>query len=252
MRIASLGSGSAGNATLIEGGGTRLLVDCGFGPRVMARRLRALQVEPESIDAVVLTHEHSDHVRGIGRFAGPRGIPVHGTAGTLRATPDLPAEVEVFDAHAPLRLGGLAIEPFPTVHDAAEPCQLVVSDGRFRFALLTDTGTVTPHIRSVLAACDGLLLECNHDVAMLRAGPYPAWVQDRIASRFGHLNNVQAAELLDELDVARLQWIMAGHLSQRNNSVDAVWSALHGAVAGTDAVVDVLTQEGDARWRELL
>lgn len=251
MRLASLGSGSGGNATLVEGADTRLLIDCGFGPRVTQRRLRALGVEPESLQAIVVTHEHIDHVRGVARLAARYGLPVHATAGTARAWPEAPSGLHVLDAHRAVRIGGVTLEPFPVVHDAAEPCQLVASDGRFRFALLTDTGTVTPHIRSMLAGCDGLLLECNHDAAMLRTGPYPVWVQDRIASRFGHLDNRQAAALLGDLDVPRLQWVMAGHLSARNNSVEAVCDALHGAVAGTEAVVHVLGQEGDARWREL-
>lgn len=252
MRVASLGSGSGGNATLVEGVGTRLLIDCGFGPRVMERRLRGLGVEPGTIDAIVLTHEHDDHQRGLVRFAGRHDLPVHATHGTWRALAAAPPRADAFDAHRPLRLGGLTLEPFPVVHDAAEPCQLVIGDGHRRLGVLTDTGTVTPHIREMLRACDGLLLECNHDPDMLHAGPYPAWLQARIAGREGHLANAQAAEMLQAVDRARLQWVLAGHLSERNNSAAAVHAALAPALDGHDAACEVLGPTGENCWRELV
>lgn len=251
MRVASLGSGSGGNATLVEAAGTRLLLDCGLGPRVTERGLRALGVDPETLCAVVLSHEHSDHLRGLARLATRYRLPVHATQGTLRALPERPPRAEAFDAHRPLTVGGLAIEPFPVVHDAAEPCQFVVDDGRHRFGVLTDSGVVSAHMARALAACDGLLLECNHDPAMLRAGPYPRWLQDRIAGRYGHLDNGQAAALLATLDVARLQWVLAGHLSERNNDAAAVRAAL-GPVLGRDGGrLEVLGARGDSTWREL-
>lgn len=251
LRAASLGSGSGGNSTVVEGGGTRLLIDCGFGPRVTARRLRALGVEPESLDAVVLTHEHSDHLYGLLRFAARYDLPVHATHGTWRALGEVPARAEAFDAHGPLQLGGLTLEPFPVVHDAVEPCQLVVGDGRHRLGVLTDTGLVTPHIVDMLRGCDALLLECNHDPEMLRSGPYPPWLQARVAGKQGHLANGQAATLLESLDRSRLQWVLAGHLSERNNSADAVQAALAPVLAGCDAVLEVLGAAGAERWREL-
>lgn len=252
MRVASLGSGSGGNATLVEGAGTRLLIDCGFGPRVIERRLRALDVEPDTIDAIVLTHEHDDHQRGLVRFAQRHGLVVHATHGTWRALGTAPPRAEAFDAHRPLCLGGLALEPFPVVHDAAEPCQLVVGDGHRRLGVLTDTGSVTPHIVEMLRACDGLLLECNHEPDMLRAGPYPFWLQQRIAGREGHLANAQAAELLQTIETARLQWVLAGHLSERNNSAEAVHAALAPALDGHDARLEVLGPSGEERWCELV
>jgi phosphoribosyl 1,2-cyclic phosphodiesterase len=252
LRAASLGSGSSGNATLIEGAGTRVLIDCGFGPRVIERRLRALDVEPDSLHAIVLTHEHDDHLRGLVRFAERHDLTVHATYGTWRALGTAPPRADAFDAHHPLHLGGLTLEPFPVVHDAAEPCQLVVGDGRRRLGVLTDTGTVTPHIVEMLHACDGLLLECNHDPDMLRAGPYPFWLQQRIAGREGHLANAQAMELLRAIDTTRLQWVLAGHLSERNNSAEAVHTALAPALDGHEAVLEVLGPKGEERWCELV
>ena len=251
MRLASLGSGSGGNATLVEGAGTRVLIDCGFGPRVTRRRLHALGVDPETIDAVVVTHEHGDHVGGAADFAARYNTPLHATAGTLREWPDRPGGAVAFAANAPFRIGDLALEPFPVVHDAAEPCQLVVRCGPRSLAVVTDTGVVTPHIRAMVAGCDGILLECNHDPAMLRAGPYPPWVQDRIAGRNGHLANGQAAELLAEVDGARLQWVLAGHVSRSNNSPELVLDALQAPLARHECTVDLLAQTGDGRWHEL-
>lgn len=251
LRAASLGSGSSGNATVVEGAGTRLLIDCGFGPRVTERRLRAVDVDPATLDAVVVTHEHEDHLRGLVRFADRHDLPVHATHGTLRALGERPQRAQVFDAHRPLRLGGLTLEPFPVVHDATEPCQFVVSNGARRLGLLTDSGTVTPHIIEMLGACDGLLLECNHDPDMLRAGPYPYWLQQRISGSWGHLSNEQAGTLLQALDVVRLQWVLAGHLSERNNSAEAVHNALAPALAGCDATLEVLGPRGEEQWCEL-
>lgn len=251
MRIASLGSGSGGNATLIEAAESRVLLDCGFGPRVIARRLHALGVEPETLDAIAITHEHDDHLRGLVRFADRHGLPVYATHGTFRALEQRPLRAEPFDAHRPLRLAGLVLEPFPVVHDATEPCQFVIGDGRRRLGVLTDTGQGTPHMTTMLRACDAILLECNHDPAMLRAGPYPRWLQERIAGRFGHLANAQAAELLSMLDRSRLQHVLAGHLSERNNAPEAVRAAIEPVLAGYDACLEVLQPDGDSGWWEI-
>lgn len=251
MRVGSLGSGSSGNGTLVEGAGTRVLIDCGFGPRITARRLEALGVDPLSLDGIVVSHEHGDHLRGAFSLAAKCGLAVHATHGTLRAAAVEPAvPVRTFDIHRPFRVGGLTLHPVPVVHDAAEPCQFVVDDGRSRFGLLTDSGEVTPHIQAVFGECDGLLLECNHDPGMLRGGPYPPWLQARIAGRQGHLGNHQAASLCATLELKRVQWILAGHLSERNNSPRVVRGTLAPVL---DAVrLEVLTPVGTGEWFELV
>ena len=220
MRFASLGSGSRGNATLIEAAGTRLLLDCGFSAREVERRLAELDVPAESLDAILVTHEHQDHIRGVGPLARRYSIPVwitHGTynLGRCGALPD----VRLIHSHqVPFTIGDIEIEPYPVPHDAREPVQYVFHTANAKLGILTDAGVVTPHIRKVLKACDALFLECNHDVEMLANGPYPYSLQQRVGGRLGHLSNHQAADLLQLLGHDRLKYLLAAHLSEKNNT----------------------------------
>ncbi|MFT4047030.1 MAG: MBL fold metallo-hydrolase [Solimonas sp.] len=241
IRFAMLGSGSKGNATLIEHGGTRLLVDCGFNLKEAEARLLRLGVEPQSLAAILVTHEHGDHLGGVGRLARRHRLPVYMTHGTHRGWQDaeVPALVR-FSPHQRFEIGGLAIEPYPVPHDAAEPCQYVIAAGpgaaRRRIGILSDAGHVSSHMRAVLAGCDALMLECNHDPELLRAGPYPASLKLRVSGDRGHLSNGQAAELLRGYETARLQHLVLTHLSETNNrphlALDAVRAALDGDLAG--------------------
>lgn len=252
MRFASLGSGSKGNSWLVEHGTTRLLVDCGFTLGETRLRLERLGVEAESLTAVLITHEHGDHVRGVGALARRYRIPVWMTHGTHRAdrTGLLP-QLERFDAHLPFAIGELRIEPFPVPHDANEPCQLVISDGAHRLGLLTDVGSITPHIERMLDGCDALGLETNHDATMLAEGPYPRLLKRRIGGEHGHLSNAQAAGLLARLDTGRLQHLVAAHLSEANNHPSLARAALAGALGCAPAEVEVAGQEEGVGWREL-
>ena len=188
MRFASLGSGSRGNATLVEAGHTRLLVDCGYGLRELEHRLDALGLCAEALSAVLVTHEHADHVRGVGPLARRYGIPVWTSSGTARAAAlgDLPS-LQAFASHGgAFRIGELDVEPFAVPHDAREPCQFVFAAGERRLGVLTDAGRITPHIVASLRGVDALVLECNHDEAMLRTGSYAAFLKTRIAGARGH------------------------------------------------------------------
>lgn len=253
IRFASLGSGSRGNALLIEAGTTRVMLDCGFPLRETVRRLGRLGVAPEGITAVIVTHEHADHVGGVRRFASRFGIPVWLTHGTLAALGSrAPADVQVFDCHAAFAICDMCIEPFPVPHDAREPTQFVFGDGRLRLGVLTDVGDVTPHVEAMLSGCDGLVLECNHDTEMLRTGTYPAALKRRIASRFGHLDNDSAARLLGRLDNRRLQHIIAAHLSEENNRPQLARSALCGALGCAAQWIGVADQQTGFAWRSLV
>ena len=265
MRFASLGSGSEGNALVVEAGAgaarTRVLLDCGFGLRECERRLERLDVAPSSLAAIFVTHEHGDHVGGVERLARKYRIPVwmtHGTfvasriggVGAIKAAIDI--EINLVDTHTPLVLGELEIVPFPVPHDAREPAQFVFGDGEHRLGVLTDLGASTPHVEDMLSGCDALVLECNHDAAMLEGGPYPASLKARVGGRYGHLDNGQAGELLGRLRHAGLQHVLAAHLSRQNNTPDLARAALSAALGcGTDRI-GIADQDHGFDWRDIV
>jgi phosphoribosyl 1,2-cyclic phosphodiesterase len=254
MRFASLGSGSEGNGLLIEAGDTRILIDCGFGVRDCAARLARLGIEPASLTAIFVTHEHSDHVGGVPAFAGRHGIGVWLTFGTLSAVASRfegLTRVYGFDSHDTLVLGDLEIRPFPVPHDAREPVQFVVSDGNHRLGVLTDLGMATPHVQASLTGCDALVLECNHDSAMLMGGSYPAALKARISGRHGHLCNADAGALLASLDCSRLQHVLAAHLSRENNRPELARAALAAALGCSADWVGLADQDNGFDWRSL-
>ena len=253
MRFASLGSGSRGNALLVEAGGTRVLLDCGFNLGETVSRLQRLGRAAEDLDAIVVTHEHDDHIGGVARLAVRLGIAVYMTAGTRAAMGSRFEDVQCrcFDPHAPFRLGNLTIDPFPVPHDAREPAQVVFDDGTQRLGVLTDVGVATPHIRSMLSGCSALVLECNYDEMLLREGPYPPSLKARIGSRFGHMCNESAAELLAGLDRSRLRHVVGAHLSETNNHPDLVRSALAKALGDCAVAISIAHQEQGFDWIEL-
>lgn len=253
MRFACLGSGSKGNAWLIEAGATRVLLDCGFAQREAVRRLARLEVEADSIDAIVVTHEHGDHGRGVAAFAARHGATVHVTHGChamLTANAGLGA-ARIIDSHAPFAIGDLTLQPYPVPHDAREPVQFTFADGARKLAVLTDVGHVTGHMRDQLRDCDGLVIECNHDVEKLRAGNYPAALKARILGPFGHLDNAAGAELLAAVAHPKLQHVVAAHLSEENNTPDLARAALAGALGCAADWIGVAGQETGLEWRSL-
>ncbi|MDR0247104.1 MAG: MBL fold metallo-hydrolase [Burkholderiales bacterium] len=255
MRFASLGSGSGGNALLVEAGGTRLMIDCGFGLRDTVRRLQRLNVEPEMIDAVFITHEHTDHVGGVVTFAGKFRTPVwmsYGTYTALNGKLDKLEHLNTFDSHATLDLGDLQVQALPVPHDAREPVQFIVSDGVHRLAMLTDIGASTTHIEAQISGCDALVLECNHDLDLLyNNSSYPYPLKQRISSRLGHLHNEAAAELLAAIDCSFLKHVIAAHLSQHNNHPDKVRTALAQVLGCAPDWIGVADQDEGFGWRGL-
>lgn len=246
MRFCSLGSGSSGNATLIEAPGlgrpTRLLVDCGFTLKELATRLACIGLAPEDLDAVFVTHEHGDHVGCALTLARRHRIALHTSRGTWRAigAPEFDASLLHFARDgAAIEIGALQLSPYTVPHDAAEPLQLTISDGSHRLGLLTDAGSITPHLQNALQACDALLLECNHDRALLAASGYPAALKARVGGRLGHLANETAAGLLATCRHDGLRHVVAAHLSAQNNRPALAAAALAGALgtAASDIVV---------------
>jgi phosphoribosyl 1,2-cyclic phosphodiesterase len=240
LRAAVLGSGSGGNAVVVESDGFRVLIDAGFSCKELERRMRLLGIAPETISSVLLTHEHEDHVKGVDRFARKHKLPVFLTAGTMLGTvlgeEVVPRTVRI-ESGRPFEVGPFAVEAFSIPHDAREPVGFVLQDraGR-RLGLAGDIGCRTQLAWGRLADLDCLLLETNHDLEMLRSGPYPWALKQRVAGRHGHLSNREAADGLPELLADRLRFVVLYHLSRTNNLP---------ALAGAE-VAETLAREGSA------
>lgn len=238
LRLTVLGSGSSGNSVVVESGSARLLIDAGFSCRQLELRLAEVGVDPDSFQGLVLTHEHGDHARGADRFCRRHKTPLHLTAGTLegsRISPQIGKAAKVFASGGVWEVGSFRLEAFLIPHDAREPVGLVIEDeaGR-RVGLVADLGNRSRLAWGRLSNLDALILETNHDLTLLRQGPYPWSLKQRVAGRHGHLSNREAAEGLPELLTDRLQHVVLYHLSRTNNSP---------ALAATE-VGDVLDREG--------
>jgi len=254
VRFAVLGSGSQGNALVVEAGRTRLLLDCGFSVGETCRRLGRLGLDPTDLAGILITHEHDDHAAGAARLARKFDLPIFVTSGTLRGVEALYEGVRALyriDGYAPLCIGDLEVSPYPVPHDAREPAQYVFSDGDRRLGVLTDTGGATAHIRQMLDGCSALVLECNHDPTMLAASDYPKVLKNRIAGRYGHLANDAAAGLLGTLNCDRLQHVVAAHLSLSNNLPELARSALASALGCTPDWIGVADQDQGLGWRAI-
>lgn len=257
MRFVVLGSGSRGNALLLEAGGRKLLVDAGFSCREVTRRLSLVGIEAEEIDAILLTHEHGDHRQGVDVMARRFGLPVFATEGTLRGSklrPETVASAHTICSGGPFEVADFRIEAFALPHDAAEPVGFVVEspDGR-RFGLAADLGCRSQLAWGRLRELDALVLETNHDLHMLRTGPYPWSLKQRVAGRHGHLSNEEAAEGLADLLCDRLRTVVLYHLSRTNNlpalAAEAIGERLDRE--GSGATVVVSRQEQPTAWVEV-
>jgi phosphoribosyl 1,2-cyclic phosphodiesterase len=300
VRFTVLASGSKGNATVLCGGQTRILVDCGLSCRELFRRMRLMGEEPEKLDAILITHEHADHVGGVAVTARKLGIPVYFTEGTYRAwmrwisprkqmtyaqwleqtrkqaaerqaeavsdegeadesdlvedkevQPEavepiasapakdpswLPA-VEYFKSGEPFEIGDIAVSPFTTSHDAADPCGFVFRAEGVRMGYATDLGYISPNVKAQLKGLDLLLLESNHDLEMLRDGPYPWSVKQRVLSRVGHLSNEAAAGFLEEDYDGQAAYVILAHLSESNNLPELARVAAERALNGCASLI---------------
>ncbi len=254
MRFASLGSGSEGNAMIVEVGQTRIMLDCGFGLRETTRRLAQKGLAPDQLTAIVITHEHGDHLGGAARFARKYQLPVwmtHGTYQVFRQQQNTLPEIQIFDSHCAFAIADIALQPFPVPHDAREPAQFVFGDGQHRLGVLTDVGAATAHIVGMLDGCDALVLECNHDAHLLQDSNYPKGLKQRIAGHFGHLDNQAAADLLAQLDTRPLQHLLAAHLSKHNNTPELALECLSRVLGCSPQWLDYADQDHGFDWRSL-
>ena len=242
MKICILASGSSGNAVLVTSGETSLLVDAGVSALQIRKRLEAFGRSPEEVDAILLTHEHSDHVRGLEVFLRRhRAAPVWTTQGTWSKIGVRSEDGGELKSGRTRRFGRFRVTPVATSHDAAEPVAYVFDDGEHSAALCTDTGVVTPLLEQRLQGCELLLLETNHDKDMLRHGPYPWPLKQRIDSRTGHLSNHQSCEAIDRVGSKVLKAVVGMHLSAENNCPNLVCENLR-ATVGNGMQVDAVTR----------
>lgn len=241
MIVAPLGSGSAGNAYWFESDGTAILVDAGLGPRDTKKRLELIGLDIEQIAAIVLTHEHYDHIRGAEKIARKYGIPIYLTRGTLDASRIDAAETKtiVFENDTSFTIGELQVHACRTIHDAADPaCFAVEARDGTRIGIASDLGYVNAQVLGHLSGCDGLFFESNHDLDMLRMGSYPWSLKRRIMSRFGHLSNDDSLDAVQRLLGAELKTLCMIHLSQKNNHESIVRDMCTRLLRRTGATID--------------
>ncbi len=281
MRFASLGSGSAGNCMVVQNASTILLLDCGFGLREVLYRLQRLELNPEQITGILVTHEHEDHAKGVFKLAAKYNIPIWLTQGSFKMcgryltdtnvhqslasvlTTDSQANIaispvqknraqvtiNIIDSHTSFSIQDIQVSPYPVPHDAREPTQFTFTDGNHKLGVLTDAGASTAHIEHMLNACDALVIECNHDINMLEQGAYPYSLKKRVGGRLGHLDNLSAANLLATLDRSKLQHVIAAHLSAKNNTPELAKLALSQVLGCKLNGVGIATQDSGFEWR---
>lgn len=252
MRFASLGSGSRGNGTLVEDDETCLLIDLGFTLKETEKRLRRLSREGKDISAILVTHEHADHIHGVAAFARKYKTPIYLTPGTYsKSSLAGISGIHTINCHKAFDVNSIKVDPVPVPHDAKEPCQYLFSTSRYRLGLLTDIGHITSHVRDSYKDCDALLLECNYDEDMLANGPYPYPLRQRVGGSHGHLSNNQAAELLNAVDLERLEHLVLTHLSEKNNSPQLALGAVNQVMGDQSSTVHLATQSEGLDWQVL-
>jgi phosphoribosyl 1,2-cyclic phosphodiesterase len=247
VRFASLGSGSKGNSTLIETEYGCLMIDCGFSTKETIKRLDRLGKSPQDILAILVTHEHSDHWKGVLPFASKFSIDIYATAGCYRAVnviPSLSKRYRVICSHNSFMINNVNVLPIPVPHDASEPVQYIISCDQNRLGILTDVGNITPYIIKQYNECTGLLVEANHDVALLEAGDYPKFLKDRVAGHWGHLNNHQTASLLNSINQDSIKKLVIGHISENNNNSVRVKEAIEGVFLCPEKIIYANQNEG--------
>jgi len=226
MKFCVLGSGSKGNATYLESDGTSILIDAGMSGKELDKRLSAIGVELSTIDAILVTHEHNDHIQGVGVLSRRSGIPVYANPATFTAAAKIVNRLfsyNEFETGGTFYFRNLEIHPFSISHDTEDPVGFRISDGDIAFGYCTDTGKVSQLMLHRLAACQALVLESNHDIDMLQNGTYPPYLKQRIRSGHGHLDNAQTAVFLKELLHEKLQHVVLAHLSEENNDPEIVF-----------------------------
>jgi phosphoribosyl 1,2-cyclic phosphodiesterase len=249
LSFALLGSGSEGNGLLVRSGATLVMVDCGFSRVETERRLTRLGVSPDEITVLLVTHEHGDHMGGVAAFSERWNCPVWGSYGTLKALePDFPDHLKaVIVADQIKKLPGLDITPYSVPHDSREPLQFTFRSAQHKLGLLTDAGSVTSHMEYHLQDCHALILETNYEPEWLERGPYPQSLKDRVRGPYGHLSNQDAALLLSRVLHSQLKWVVAAHISHKNNAKELALDALSKVWDRSDSIL-MADQKAGLEW----
>ncbi len=246
MRICSLYSGSSGNCIYIGSEHTNVLIDVGVSTKKIVEALHSIDVKPEELDAVLITHEHSDHIGGLGVFTRKYGIPVYGTNKTLEAVGQYKnlgkVDFSLFHGIKPeqsFSVNDIYVKAISTWHDAADPVCYTLSDGDKKISVATDLGDFDTHMVQSLSGCDAMLIEANHDIRMLEVGPYPYVLKKRIMGRYGHLSNERGGQLVRALLNDHIKGIYLGHLSKENNYPDLAYEAVKSELYGNPFSNDI-------------
>ena len=251
LRFASLGSGSSGNGTVVSDGHTHILIDCGFSVRETDRRLKRLHLDLFSLSAIVVTHEHGDHIRGVPLIARKCGLPVYMTPGTYHARSlGVIPHLRLIRNCESFSIGNITVQPVPVPHDAREPVQFLFFGAGRKLGVLTDLGSISQAVLDAYQACDALLVEANHDRQMLASGPYPLALKRRVAGPWGHLSNDQMVALLNQIDTSVLQHLVVGHISRKNNTLALAQAALASLTKPITVAAFACQDEGFG-WLEL-
>lgn len=248
MRFCCLGSGSKGNTTLVAYKNTLLMVDCGFSMRHVLARMQQKNCHPEQLTAILVTHEHADHINGVAALAKNFSIPVYATRGTAKTGKlDSVDELHWLTLDQPEQVGDVNVTPVAVPHDAVEPCQFLFAANDRKLGVVTDLGSVSPHVLRSYSQCDALLLEANHDADMLWQGKYPPSLKVRVAGDWGHLSNQQAEDFVHALELQRLSTLVLGHISEQNNCLSIVQQHF-GKFAQPGRRIVYATQEEGFEW----
>lgn len=242
LEFASIASGSSGNCIYVASGHTRLLIDAGLSGKRIEAGLGALSLTGYDIDAMLVTHEHNDHVDGVGIMSRRYDIPVYATEGTWAKMPEKIGKIKPGNKNAlysgeALIINDLCIKPFDIPHDAAQPVGYTITDGVEKITVATDIGHITDEVKENIKDSSILLIESNHDVDMVKTGPYPYQLKQRVLSDFGHLSNENCGKMLKEVITDRLKYVFLGHLSNENNTPDLAFETVKNALENQGIVI---------------
>tara|TARA_B110000967_G_C18852339_1_gene545312 strand:- start:753 stop:1523 length:771 start_codon:yes stop_codon:yes gene_type:complete len=253
MRFCSLGSGSAGNSFVVQDNLTTLLVDCGFGLNETVSRLDRYGVNPEQLNAIILTHEHEDHIKGAFSFSNKYKIPIYLSYGTLkmckkRINDNYDINFNIIKDAQPFMINDVQVTPIPVPHDAREPFQYKFESNLKSLAIITDLGFITNYLIESLKEIKALVIEFNHDKNMLINSDYPQSLKDRVSGMYGHLENMESIKLLKAINYRDIKWIAAAHLSEKNNNENLVKQLISDATQKDKECIKIIDQINGIDW----